>query len=399
MIRRHGVVVGAAAGTMEQPMQDTSGKTVPATGVSHAEGDRAVAHTARVSTANGVRRRRWSRWWLPMLLLACANVTARAADLPILTLDVGAVPRTIQDYHRFLLSNVPRAFAVSHSGVSGWQSGGTLEGVRAKALASCAAKGPTDCAIYAEDLSVVYPGRPRIDPPPVPGPLITGSGYAFVPDARYLWYGPRAARGVIVWGHGKAYGGIDLSQTQPESYVRAFNNAGFDVVRFARGPVSDSENNASDWLQENLPKIRGMGWHLVVSAGHSTGAWASLSTVDKPGLADAVIAVSAAYLNASNQGTQAAGLYRITHAANAPNTRVALVYFQGDRFVTEGIDTRLENLRSGLAGRIGPLLVIDRPAGLQGHFGSFHFEFGYRYGPCLLRFVLDAVPPTTCGDQ
>lgn len=339
------------------------------------------------------------RWIILMMMLAGV---ARAADLPIL--DAAAVPYLKPEdraaYKSFLLGNEPRVFAISSTGAYGWQSGGgTLDQVRAKALASCASKGATDCVVYAEDLSLVYPGRPRVDPPAVPGPLITGSGYAFVPDQRFIWHGPRTARGVLVWGHGKAGNQADLSHEQPQNYTRAFNNAGFDIVRFARDPVSDSENNASAWLQENLPKIRAMGWRKVVAAGQSTGAWASLASLDQPGLADAVIAVSAAYLSTSNQGAQAAGLYRITHAADSPNTRVALVYFKGDLFVTEGIDARLEHLRSGLQGRVGPLLVIDRPRGFTGHGGANGYEFGRRYGPCLVRFVLDTPPPTTCGEH
>ena len=142
-----------------------------------------------------------------------------------------------------------------------------------------------------------------------------------------------------------------------------------------------------------------MGWRLVVAAGQSTGAWASLSTVDKSGLADAVIAVSAAYLNGSNQGAQAAGLYRITHAADAPNARVVLVYFEGDPYVTEGIDARVAHLRDGLTGHVGALLLIDRPTGFRGHGGANAYDFGRRYGPCLLHFVLDPQPPTACDGQ
>jgi hypothetical protein len=331
-----------------------------------------------------------------LLSIACAAAAA-AAEPPVL--DAAAVPYVKPEgrasYRNFLLVNLPRAFAVASSGAYGWQGGtGTLQEMRAKALASCAAKGGSDCAIYAEDLTVAFPGRPRIEPPAVPGPLITGSGYAFVPDERFIWYGPQTARGLFVWGHG--IGGPDESHVQPQNYVRAFNNAGFDVVRFARDSTFDSERNASEWLQDDLPKLRAMGWHLIVAGGQSAGGWASLATVDKPGLADAVIAVSAAYLNTALMGAQAAGLYALSHSANAPNTRVAIVYFQGDPYVTEGIDNRLSSLLGGLKGHVGPILVIDRPPGFSGHGGARAYDFGRRYGPCLLRFVLDTPPPTSC---
>ena len=335
--------------------------------------------------------------WIILIMMSAG--LARAADLPIL--DVAAVPHLKPAdrhvYANFLLGNEPRVFAISSSGAYGWQAGGgTLDQVRAKALGSCARNGATDCTVYAENLSVVYPGRPRVDPPAVPGPLLSGSGYAFVPDDRFLWFTQAAARGLFIWGHGKAGNQSDESHDQPQNYVRAFNNDGFAVVRFARDPTSDSADNASDWLRESLPKLRAQGWHMIVVGGQSTGGWASLAALNRPGMVDAVIAVSAAYLSTSNIGAQAAGLYRVTHAANAPNTRVALVYFQGDPFVTEGIDTRLEHLKDGLTGRVGPLLIIDRPPGFTGHGGANRYDFGRRYGPCLLRFVLDTPPPTHC---
>jgi len=338
---------------------------------------------------------------LSIAYLAASVTAARAAELPIL--DAQAVPHlkpeTRATYADFLLANVPRAFAVATSGAVGWQSGGTLDQARTKALASCTAKGGTDCAIYAEDLTVVWPGRPRIDPPPVPGPLVSGSGYAFVPDSRFIWRGPQAARGLFVWGHGKAASQQDLSQDQPQSYVRAFNNAGFDVVRFARAPVDDGPSNTDGWLHAGLPKLRAMGWRMVVVAGQSVGGWASLQSLDTPGLVDAVIAISPAFLGTANLGNQAAGLYRVTHAANAPAARVAVVYFQGDPYVTEGLDNRVASMRSGLTGRVGTLLIIDQPKGLSGHGGANAFEFGRRFGPCLLRFVLDSPPPTACSGE
>jgi hypothetical protein len=337
-----------------------------------------------------------------LLSVACGpspSCGARAAELPIL--DVDAVPHVKQNsraaYADFLLVNLPRAYAVATSGAYGWQGGsGTIAEMRAKALASCAAKGGTDCAIYAEDLTVVWPGRPRIDPPPVPGPLITGTGYAFVPDPRFIWHGPQAARGLYVWGHGKAASGQDLSLDQPQAYVRAFNNAGFDVVRFARAPASDYAENAEGWLRQALPKLRAGGWRMLIVGGQSRGAWNSLQMLDTPGLADAVIAVSPASFSSNLPATQAAELYRTLHAANAPTTRVAIAQFKDDAFVPTGMDERVASLRAGLTGRVAALLILDQPTGLSGHGAGNGSEFARRFGPCLLRFVLDPNPPTVC---
>lgn len=305
-------------------------------------------------------------------------------------------PEVRASYERFLLINLPRAFALSRTGATGRYGGGTLEQARTKALATCAANGATDCAIYAEDLTVVWSGRPRVDPPPVPGPLITGSGYAFVPDPRFIWRGPQAARGLYVWGHGKSPLGQDLSGDQPQSYVRAFNNAGFDVVRFARSPLTDYADSAEGWLREALPKLRARGWRILVVGGQSRGAWNSLQMLDTPGLADAVIAVSPASLNSNAIAVQAAEVYRITHAANAPATRVAIAQFRGDAFVPTGMDARVASLRAGLTGRVAALLIIDQPDGLNGHGAGNSIDFAARFGHCLLHFVLDPTPPTAC---
>ena len=351
--------------------------------------------------------RHWQlRHWGLALLLAIgwgllSASDARAADLPIL--DVAAVPHLTPEvrasYERFLMLNLPRAFALSSTGATGrWGGGGTLEQARAKALATCAAKGATDCAIYAEDLTVVWPGRPHVDPPAVPGPLITGSGYAFVPDARYIWHGPQAARGLYVWGHGKSPASQDLSGDQPQIYVRIFNNAGFDVVRFARAPATDFADSAEGWLRTALPKLRALGWRMLVVGGQSRGGWNSLQMLDTPGLADAVIAVSPASLNSSLPSAQAAEVYRITHAANAPTTRVAIAQFSGDIFVPTGMDDRVASLRAGLTGRVAALMIIDQPKGLTGHGAGNSADFAVRFGRCLLRFVLDPQPPSACDD-
>jgi hypothetical protein len=339
------------------------------------------------------------RWFLALSFLV-ASGTVRAAELPIL--DTAAVPSQTPEvrasYERFLLLNLPRAFALSRSGATGRWSGGSLDQARAKALATCAEKGATDCAIYAEDLAVVWPGRPRIDPPAVPGPLISGPGYAFVPDPRFIWHGPQAARGLFVWGHGKSPMGLDASNDQPQSYIRAFNNAGFDVVRFARAPRTDDAESAEGWLREALPKLRAGGWRMVVVGGQSRGAWNSLQMLDTPGLADAVVAVSPAAFSSATPGSQAAELKAIMRAANAPAARVAIAQFHGDVFVPTGMDDRVASLRSGLTGRVAALLIIDQPAGFTGHGAGNSIDFGVRFGPCLLRFVTDPTPPATCAD-
>ena len=181
------------------------------------------------------------------LMLATASVTAQ----PVL--DDKAVPGLTdagrKSYRDFLLINLPRAFAIGQDGAFGWQGGtGTVETARAKALESCTAKG-AGCALYADGLDVVWQGRaPQTTPPP--GPFSSGWNYAIVPDNRFFWRGPAQAVGAYVWGHGlgamNGNGALaDARGSQPQNYVRAFNNAGFDVIRFERDPNSDNRDRAA----------------------------------------------------------------------------------------------------------------------------------------------------------
>ncbi len=302
-------------------------------------------------------------------------------------------------YAGFLLMNLPRAFALAADGKFGWHGGsGTIEAVRAQALQSCADKGGVGCAVYAEDLRVVWAGRAPGELAAVPGPLIQTGEYAFVPDPRFIWHGPRAARGVYVWGHGKAYGAQDLRGLQPPPYVRAFNNAGFDVVRFDREPSGDYANAAETWLRQGLVTLRRQGWRQVIVGGQSRGAWNSLQMLDTPGLADAVIAISPANFGGPSGSDNGGELYGITHAAAAPAARVAVAQFKGDIYVTD-LDRRAGQLRDALPPRVAAFLLIDQPPGITGHGGGNSAAFALRYADCLLHFVIDPTPPSSCGSS
>lgn len=330
-------------------------------------------------------------------LLAPAAARAAAPGLPVL--DVAAVPYVQEvgraSYQAFLLMNEPRAFAVGPHGGYGWQTGGTIETARAKALESCARKDDTACEIYAEDLQVVWHGRAPVALAVPPSPLVQTRDFALVPDARFIWHGPQAARGVFVWGHG-VKSGFDYRGLQPQSHVRAFNNAGFDIVRFDRAPFADQyADDAADFLRGGLARLRRDGWRMVVVGGQSRGAWNSLQMLDTAGLADAVVAISPASFNGTH-ARQAADLHRILAAATGPSVRVVVVQFEGDVYVQDFAE-RAADLNGTLRGRVGSVLVIDRPPGLTGHGAGESGAFARGYGPCILRFVTAPVPPADCG--
>ncbi len=330
------------------------------------------------------------------LLLLTGATRAAEPGWPILNVDAvpNLKPQRRSFYADFLLTNLPRAIAISPNGWYGWYGGaGTIEDARTKALKSCADKGGTDCAIYAEDLQVVLPTRQPAVLPVVPGPLIETRDYAFTPDPRFIWRGPQAARGVAVWGHGKA-NSYDGRGQQAQAWLRALNNAGFDVVRFERAPSADYVDDAADWLRKGLASLRARGWRTVVVGGQSRGAWNSLQVLDTPGLADAVIAISPA--DFSSLATQEANLSHVLRGIRASAARVAVAQFKGDVYVRD-MPGRIDMLRTMLPTRVAAALVIDEPEGITGHGGGNSADFARRFGPCLLRFVTEPVPPKECG--
>lgn len=337
------------------------------------------------------------------LAVLCLIGTPSVASTEMPVLDMTLLPKTageaaLASYReQFLLGNLPRAFALASGGHYGaaWQQR-TVEQAREVALDSCAKKGGTDCRVYAENLDIVWPGRPP-GHPAVPGALLAGTGYAFVPDERYIWHGPQSARGIYVWSHG--LGTTDARGIQPQPHVRWFNNAGFDIVRFDREARWDlNKDEVAGWLRNGLRQLRASGYRTVIAGGQSRGAWTSLQILDTPGLADVVIAISPA-AHGEDAGSvalrQGPELWHIGHDANAPTTRVAFVQFARDPF-SDDPEERVDKFRSIIFPRVAAGLIIDRPEGLTGHGGGGTNAFSQRYGPCLLRFTLDSKPPSTC---
>ena len=344
--------------------------------------------------------------WLSLACFAWfagASVAVAGTIAPVL--DVAAVPYLDPtgraSYADFLLINLPRAFALASNGMYGWFGGaGRTEDARAKALQSCRQKGGADCMIYAEDLQVVWRGATPVTLAQPPAMLLAdrGNDFALVPDPRFLWQGPGEARGALVWAHGR-FTNRDLRNEQPQEYIRAFNNAGFDVIRFDRAPFTDYTNAAADFLREGLAKLRQTGWRMVIVAGQSRGAWNGLQMLDTPGLTDAVIAVSPAdfgFAAGQQSAEQEASLYRVVHAAHSPGTRVAVVQFIGDGYVQD-VAERTATLNDLAPPRVAAAMLILRPEGITGHGGGDTASFALRYGHCLLRFVTDPVPPENCG--
>ena len=192
-------------------------------------------------------------------------------------------------YVRFLQQATPRAFALSPDGSWGWAAAlDTPEATEARAIEICAGWGGQGCRVYARDLQVVWPGRESGPPPARDAVLSSGPGWSLAADERFLWHGPGAARGAYLWAHGRAAGGQDSRGGQPQPHVRVFNNAGYDVLRFDRAPVTDETDAAAAWMRHALSELRAQGYARIVVGGQSRGAWNALQALERPVLADAV---------------------------------------------------------------------------------------------------------------
>jgi hypothetical protein len=255
-----------------------------------------------------------------------------------------------------------------------------------------------ECVLWLRDLEVVGPGRAISAPRPPEGLAWGDERRITLPDPRYIWWGPLAARGVVLWAHGRNADGSDSRGTQPQAWLRHFNNAGYDIWRFDRDPARDFVRPAATWMREDLGELRRRGYRRVVVAGQSRGGWNALMALDTPGLAEAHIAIAPAAigdLGEEGQQRQLAALRAVLAAAQAGRARVAVANFRDDPF--NGLpEARAEALKA-LQGRVGALLLIDRPGGITGHGAGGSPAFAERYGGCLFRFATAPDPaPTAC---
>lgn len=336
------------------------------------------------------------------LLAAPLLAAAQPASPPIL--DAAAVPgldaRGRDGYVQFTRQNHPRAFALSDSGrwASAWGAQGGQQATEAQALQTCARNAGSECRLYARNNEVVWPGRAWAPAAP-PGRFAGNVAYEIVPDARFLYWGPREAAGVYVWGHGRS-AATDSRGIQPQPHTRWFNNARWDVVRFDRHPNSDEPDRAAGWLRDGIAALRAAGYARVIVGGQSRGAWNALMMLDQPGLVDAVVAISPARhgdgaIGNANYPRATQDFRDLLTAATGRRARVVIAGFQGDNFIPDP-DARSAAVRELLPSRTAAFLWLDRPEGHQGHGAGNNWRFGEAYGACILRFVTAPAPPPGC---
>jgi hypothetical protein len=346
-----------------------------------------------------------ARLALALLLLSAMQPVLAQAPLPLLDIPTlqGLSPQTRAATERFLRHNLPRALALGPNNAQGHASrplaGGSLQEAERAALTSCQqASGGQPCQIIARDLEVVMPGRAWRPPAPPADARIASWNHETVADPRFLWWGPQAAAGVVVFAHGVAGNNIDSRGGQPQPWVRWFNNARYDVWRFDRHPNQDETQRAASWLRADLAELRRRGYRRIVIAGWSRGGWNALMMLNEPGLADVAIAIAPGIerggFGSPGHMRQLDDLRRIVDTAAAPRTRVAAVHFRDDPYDAD--PARRAEIVQRLRDRVGALLVLDGPENLPGHDAAWRYTFSDRYGACLLAFATAATPRARC---
>lgn len=194
--------------------------------------------------------------------------------------------------------------------------------------------------------------------------------------------------GAVVWSHGRSLDAEDYKSATPP-YLRVLRDSGWDVYRFDRLRDSDTLSASSRRLVGIVASLKERGYHRVVLAGQSFGAFLALMAADDSDAVDAVVATApAAYGNFQEfydtWHLNATRLYPLLE--NLKRARVMLFFFHDDDFDPggRGVEARylLSQRRSGFA-------VVDQPAYLTGHWISSSGAFMRRFGDCIRQFADD----------
>src|SRR5690348_7647803 len=146
--------------------------------------------------------------------------------------------------------------------------------------------------------------------------------------------GPTRAEGVVIWSHGRSIEVEDSLAPTPE-YITQMRKAGWDTFRLNRLRAGDTLAASGAALASYADQLKASGYHRVVLAGQSFGAFISLIAAGRSGAVDAVIGTApAAYGNFEDSydtfRLNATKLYELLEGVH--HTRVALAFFHGDEF-------------------------------------------------------------------
>jgi len=240
------------------------------------------------------------------------------------------------------------------------------------------------CRILARDGAVVDRGHM----PPQDGTL---GPFRWSP--LHLHRGPQAARGVVIWGHGVAPGGLDSRNATTPGMVSVLNDAGWDVLRYDRHPGDDELNNALERLLAGLPAVRAAGYRRIILGGQSRGGWQSLLAAGRqPAAMEAVIAHAPARhgswrrgISGNNLGAGLDDFRQVVAGLPASGPRILVAVFDEDDYDPD--PAARAGMVEGFAQRRAVPALALWPQGITGHGGGSHWRYTRDMAGCVLRFI------------
>jgi pimeloyl-ACP methyl ester carboxylesterase len=198
--------------------------------------------------------------------------------------------------------------------------------------------------------------------------------------------GPERAMGVLVWSHGRSVAAEDSESATPP-FLRILREGGWDILRFDRPRDGDTLTGSTRHLVDYVSQLKHQGYHRIVLAGQSFGAFLALMAANASDDVDAVVATAPAAFGSFDEfyaswRLNAIRLYPLLEQVK--RARVMLFYFHGDDFDPGG---RGERSRAILSEHGLGFAVVDQPAFLVGHWASSTGLFLRRFGGCVRDFV------------
>jgi dienelactone hydrolase len=198
--------------------------------------------------------------------------------------------------------------------------------------------------------------------------------------------GPQAAKGAVIWNHGRSVS-VEDSLSPTPYYMSVLRDAGWDTYRFNRLRDGDTLPDSTRALVAEVHELKQRGYGRVVLAGQSFGAFLSLMAADATDEVYAVVATAPAAFGSFSEfydswRANATRLYPLLEKVRS--ARVMLFYFHGDDFDPGG---RGERSRAILTAAKVPHMVIDQPAFLTGHWAAGTGLFVRRFGGCIRDFI------------
>src|SRR3954447_1403537 len=198
--------------------------------------------------------------------------------------------------------------------------------------------------------------------------------------------GPKKAKGVVVWSHGRSITTED-SQSPTPAYLQKLRDDGWDVMRFDRLSRGDTLTDSTRRLVEHTAALKKKGYKQVVLAGQSFGGFLALMAADASPQVDAVVATAPAAYGSFDEfydswWLNATKLYPLLQQVQ--HARVMVFYFHGDNFDPGG---RGDRSREILTERGVGFSVVDQPAYLTTHWAASSGLFLRRFGDCIRDFA------------